>query len=69
MRCHGSHLARLVGLDAADGHQRVVAARDGFGNQVLHLARLVAAKGQAAVAVLTLGVQVHLAAQVGRQAR
>ena len=69
VRSHGGHLARLVGLDAANRHQRVVAARNRFGNQVLHLARFVAAKGQARVAVLTLGVQVHLAAQVGRQAR
>ena len=44
---HGGHLARLVGLDAADGDQRVVAACDGFGDQVFELARLVAAKGQA----------------------
>ena len=69
MRRHGGHLACLVGLDAANRYQRVAATRNRFGNQVLHLARLVAAKGQAAVAVLALGVQVYLAAQVGRQAR
>jgi hypothetical protein len=39
-----------------------------FGNQVFELARLVAAEGQAAVAVLALGVQVDLAAEVRAQA-
>ena len=38
------------------------------GNQVFELARLVAAEGQAAVAVLALGVQLDLAAQVRAQA-
>ena len=58
------HLARLVRLDAADGDQGVAALRDGFGDQVFQLARLVAAEGQPAVAVFALGVQVHLAAEV-----
>ena len=69
VRGHRSYLARLVGLDAANRHQRVVATCNGFGDQVFELASLVAAKGQAAVAVLALGIQVHLAPQVGRQAR
>lgn len=63
VRGHGGYLARLVGLDTADGHERVVAALDGLRDDVLELARLVAAERQARVAVLALGVELHLVAQ------
>jgi hypothetical protein len=68
VRGHRGHLARLVRLDAADRHQRVAALRQRLGNQVLQLAGLVAAEGEGAVAVLALGIQLHLAAQVRAQA-
>jgi hypothetical protein len=69
MRRHRRHLPRVVRLDAADGDQRVAALRQRLRNQVLQLARLVAAEGEAAVAVLPLGVDIHLAAQLRGQAR
>jgi len=66
---NGCHLARLVGLDAADRHQRVAALGQRLGDEVLELARLVAAKGEAAVAVLALGVQLDPTAELRAQAR
>ena len=47
-------LAGVVGLDAADRDQRVAALRQRVRQQVLELADLVAAEGEAAVAVLAL---------------
>ncbi|MCY1384790.1 hypothetical protein D9M69_730880 [compost metagenome] len=58
----------MVGLDAADRDQRVAALFQGLGDQVFELARLVAAEGQAAVAVFAFGVDLDLAAQVRGQA-
>jgi hypothetical protein len=57
MGCDRGDLASLIGLDAADRNERVAALRQRFGNQVLELAGLVAAKRQAAVAVFTLRVK------------
>src|SRR5690606_957866 len=60
-------LPGVVGLHAADGHQRVGALAEGVGDQVLQLAGLVAAEGQAAVAVFALGPDLR-AAEVGGEA-
>jgi hypothetical protein len=57
-----------VRLDSADGHQRVATLGQGFGDEVLELACLVAAEGQGAVAVFALGVQIDLSAEVRAQA-
>jgi hypothetical protein len=51
------HLPRVVRLHAADRHQRVAALGERVGHQVLELARLVAAVGEAAVAVVALRPQ------------
>ena len=51
----GGDLARVVGLHAADRHQRVAALRERVGDEVLQLAQLVAAVCEAAVAVVALG--------------
>ncbi len=51
----GRNLAGGVGLDAPDGHQGVGFLGECVGDEVLELAGLVAAEGQAAVAVLALG--------------
>ena len=48
-------LSRVVGLDAADRDERVAALRERLGGEVLELAHLVAAVGEARVAVLALG--------------
>src|SRR5262245_32849469 len=48
-------LAGVVGLNAADRHERVTALRQGVCDQVLQLARLVTAVGDSRVAVLPLG--------------
>ena len=69
MRRDRGDLPRLVRLDAADGHQRVAALGQRLGDEVFELARLVAAKGEAAVAVLALGVQLDPAAKLRAQAR
>ena len=63
----GRDLARVVGLDAADRHERVAALRERVREEVLELAHLVAAEGEAAVAVLPLGPH-RGAAEVLRQA-
>ena len=64
---HRRDLARVVGLDAADGHERVAALGERVREEVLELADLVAAEGEAAVAVLALGPD-RRAAEVLRQA-
>src|SRR3712207_7541536 len=51
----------VVGLHAADRHQRVRALRDRVGDEVLELARLVAAVREPGVAVLALGPQLRAA--------
>ena len=56
-RRHRRHLPRVVGLHAADRDQRVAAGRERVGDQVLELAGLVAAEGDARVAVVALGPQ------------
>ena len=57
-------LARVVRLDAADRDERVAALRERVGSEVLELAHLVAAVGEAGVAVLALGPDLDLAAEV-----
>ena len=57
----GRHLARVVGLHAADRDERVAALRERVGDEVLELAGLVAAVGQAAVAVVALGPELRAA--------
>ncbi len=49
------NLARVVGLHAADRHQRVAALGERVGDQVLELPGLVAPERESAVAVLALG--------------
>src|SRR5277367_2020228 len=66
-RDRGDH-ARVVGLDAADRDQRVGVGGDGVRNDVLELAQLVAAVGQARVAVLAFGVELDAAAEMRGQA-
>ena len=63
----GRDLAGVVGLDAADRHERVAALGQRVGEQVLELADLVAAEREARVAVLALGPD-RRAAEVRRQA-
>src|SRR6266403_3831757 len=68
VRRHGGDLPRLIRLDATDRYQRVAALGERLGDQVLELAGLVAAESQAAVAILTLGVEIDLSAQMRAQA-
>ncbi|MNT23872.1 hypothetical protein D3C72_1593130 [compost metagenome] len=65
----GGNLARVVRLDPADRDQRIGALRQHVWNDVFELARLVAAKGKAAVAVLALGIELDLATQAFAQPR
>ena len=66
VRGHRGDLAGVVGLVAADRHQGVRALGQRLGDEVLQLAGLVAAVGEAGVAVLALGP--HLgAAEVGAE--
>ena len=62
-------LAGVVGLDAADRHQRVAPLRQRLGHQVFELPHLVAAEGEAGIHVLALGVDLDLAAEMGREPR
>ena len=64
VRCHRRDLPRVVGLDAADRDEGVAPLREGVGGEVLELAHLVAAVGEAGVAVLALGPDLDLAAEV-----
>ena len=63
-RRHRRDLARVVGLHAADRHERVAALRESIRDEVFELARLVAAVGDAGVAVLALGPDCR-AAEIG----
>ncbi len=65
---HTGHLARVVRLDPADRHQRVAALGESVGDEVLELANLVAAEGDAAVAVFALGPDLDLATERRREA-
>ena len=67
VRSDSRDLAGVVGLDAADGDERVAALGDRVREEVLQLAHLVAAEGEAAVAVLALGPD-RRAAEVPREA-
>ena len=64
VRGDGRDLARVVRLHAADRDERVAALRERVGGEVLELAHLVAAVGEAGVAVLPLGPDLDLAAEV-----
>ena len=68
LRGDRGHLTGVVGLHAADRHERVGALGERVGDDVLELAGLVAAEGQAAVDVLTLGPDLR-AAEVRAQPR
>ena len=57
----GRDLARVVGLHAADRDERVAALGARVGDEVLELARLVAAVGEPAVAVVALRPHVRAA--------
>ena len=63
-RGDGRDLAGVVRLHAADRDERVAALRECVGGEVLELAHLVAAVGQARVAVLALGPDLDRAAEV-----
>src|SRR5439155_1495892 len=60
------YLTRVVRLDAADGDERVGALRDRVGDEVLELARLVAAEGQAGAHVVALRPQGSAAQVIGQ---
>ena len=62
----GDH-AGVVGLHAPDGNQRVGVRRDRVGNDVLELAQLVAAEGETGIAILPLGIELDLTAEMLRQ--
>jgi hypothetical protein len=64
----GGHLPRVVGLDAPDRDEGVRPTGQHVGDDVLQLADLVAAVGQAAVDVLALGPHLR-AAEVGGHPR
>ena len=66
VRGDGGDLPGVVGLVAADGDERVGAAGEGVGDDVLQLADLVAAVGQAAVDVLALGPDLGAAQVLGQ---
>jgi len=59
----GDH-AGVVGLHAADRHQRVGVGGDGVRNDVFELAQLVAAVGEAGIAILAHGIDLDLAAEM-----
>ena len=62
-RDRGDH-AGMVRLHAADRDQRVGVGGDRVGDDVFELAQLVAAEGQPRIAVLALGVELDLAAEM-----
>jgi hypothetical protein len=57
----------VVGLHTADRDQRVGVGSDCIGDDVFELAQLVAAEGKARIAILALGVEFDLAAEMLRQ--
>ncbi|MEY9477402.1 hypothetical protein ABH981_001615 [Bradyrhizobium ottawaense] len=59
----GDH-AGVVRLHAADRDQRVGVGRDRVGDDVFEFAQLVAAIGEAGIAVLALGVDLDIAAEM-----
>ena len=62
--CHGRDLPRVVGLDAADRDEGVAPLRERVRGEILELAHLVAAVGEAGVAVLALGPDLDLATEM-----
>jgi hypothetical protein len=54
----------VVRLHPADRDQRIGVGGDRIGNDVFELAQLVAAESQSRIAVLALGVELDLAAQM-----
>ena len=64
--CDRGHLASVIRLNAADRHQRVGVRGDGVRNDVFELAQLVAAERKAGIAVVALGVNLDLVAQMPR---
>jgi len=57
----------VVGLYTADGNQGVGAGRDCVRNDIFQLAQLVAAHGEAGIAVVALGIDLDFAAACFRQ--
>lgn len=69
MAGHAGDLPSVIGLDAPDRHQGVTALGQRVGGQIFELANLVAAEGDARVAVLSLGPDLHPPAQGFAQPR
>ena len=67
-RRDGGNHAGVVRLHAPDRDQRIGIGGDRIGNDVFELAQLVAAKSQSRIAVLALGVELDLAAQMCAEA-
>jgi hypothetical protein len=65
---HARDLPRVVGLDTSDRDERVAPLGQRLRYEVLELSRLVAPEGNARVAVLALGPDLHPAAEVRAQA-
>ena len=63
----GGHHAGVIGLHAADRNQRIGIRSDRVGNDVFELAQLVAAEREPRIAVLALGVELDLAAEMARE--
>ena len=61
MRSDRGDLPGVVRLHAADGDERVATLRDGVGDQVFELPRLVATVRESAVAVLAFGPDLRAA--------
>jgi hypothetical protein len=67
-RSDGRDLSRVVRLNAADRHEGVAPLRERVRDEVLELARLVAAVREAGVAVLAFRPDVYASAEVFAQA-
>ena len=67
-RGHCRNLPRVIGLNAADCHERVGTAGYRIRYDVFEFANLVAAAGKSGVAIFALRVQLDFATEVFRQA-
>src|SRR5690606_12102953 len=63
VRGDSGDLARVVGLDAADRHERVASLLQRVRDEILELADLVATEGDSGVAVLPLRPDLHFSAE------
>ena len=64
---NGRNHAGVIGLHAADRDQRIGVGGDRVGDDVFELAQLVAAIGEARIAILPLGVELDLPAEMARE--